>query len=285
MSFAGFTPSSCPHGLPHGSKNCWGCAYNKNYNKCMHNHLESECKTCRWKQPDLSSDSSQNVCQHWISVTDKCYICEREKKRLNHFHNETIKVNENNFFGDRIMKLKDYVDPNSVNNTYPRTVNEGGNTFEAKSEISGREYNNRTKDMNNGNINSFMKRSLETVGFIEQNNNKNLWHNSIANNSFPNLHMSSSEAENTHLGISTRGHRKLDGTDFNNNLHLRRSMLQPDFRQGNRFYEDKPSNTRRNSYRGLGNQNAQKFQDQTKQMYSEMDYTKAYDRAAGINRG
>ena len=68
-------------------------------------------------------------------------------------------------------------------------------------------------------------------------------------------------------------------------LHLKRSMLQPDLRQGNRFYEIKPENTRRENHRGIGNENARKFQNQTEEMYKDMNWSKSYDIAAGINRG
>lgn len=270
---------TCSHGNLIENNNCWACSYNNNYKQCNHNILENKCNICKWNKSNISTNTS-NICQHWIPVSKKCYICEREKKRLSHFQNETIKLNENNFFGEK-SQFHNYINPNTTNKTYPKTEND--NIHNARREISGRDFNNRTKDMNNNNINSFMRRSLETVGFIE-NNNKNIWQTSLINNSFPNIPISNVN-ENSHLGISTRGTRKLDSTDFNNNLHLRRSMLQPDFRQGNRFYEDKPFNTRRDSYRDVGNQNAKKFQDQTKQMYSEMNYTKAYDKAAGINRG
>lgn len=280
-----FQPSVCSHGIRIGSNECWGCSYEKGFKNCCHNEIESKCKICKWKQP---SNEQKKMCPHWVLIEDNCYICKRENKRKDHFHNETIKLNNNNFFDDRISQLTDYVNPNNINKKYPITVNDFGNksTNVAKIEISGREQNNRTKDyMNNNNINSFMQRSLDTVNFIEQNNNKNIWYNPISNNSFPTVHISDKDIDNTGLGISTRGRRKLDNTDFNSDLHLRRSMLQPDFRQGNRFYEDKPTNTRRETFRDMGNQNARKFQSQTEQLYRELDYTKAYDNAAGINRG
>lgn len=278
--YGGIVSSTCRHGFSLGSNTCLGCSYDKNYKKCKHNQIESNCRLCNINK----YKTVQKVCQHWNSITDECYSCEREKKRLNHFQHETIKLNENNLFNDT-NTMKDYTNPYNINKNYPQTVNNNRTNIEAKNEISGRENNNRTNDMINGNINSFMKRSLETLDFIENNNNQNLWHNPIINNSFPNFYFSNDDNHNTTMGISTRGGRKLDDTNFNNNLHLQRSMLQPDFRQGNRFYEDKPSNTRRDSYRGIGNQNVLKFQDQTKKMYNDLNYTKAYDTAAGINRG
>lgn len=284
-NFATFNPSVCQHGVALGSGECWGCSYDKGFKQCIHNEVESKCKICKWKQPN---SVKQKMCPHWIPINEKCYVCERDSERKKYFHNGNVKIRENsNFFGDRIINPKDYVNPDNINKRYPTTSNVDRHNLsnEAKTEVSGREQNNRTKDSNSGNVNSFMRRSLDTVGFIERNNNSNIWSNPIANSSFPMVHIANNEIENTYLGISTRGSRKLDNTDFNSDLHLRRSMLQPDFRHGNRFYEDKPTNTRRESFRRLGNENARNFQNQTERMYQEMDYTKAYDQAAGINRG
>ena len=80
--------------------------------------------------------------------------------------------------------------------------------------------------------------------------------------------------------MNTRKTKKTNECD----LHLKRSMLQPDFRHGNRFYEIKPTNTRRENYKGIGNDNARKFQDQTEEMYKSMNWSKAYDNVAGIGR-
>jgi len=281
---ATFKPSVCSHGIALGNGQCWGCAYDKGFKQCIHNKVESKCDICKWKQVSIDKPKKpigQKMCPHWVSIHEECYVCARDQERKKYFHNGNVKIRETgNFFGNRIIDPKDYVNPNDIKKKYPSTSNRNS-TSDAKVEYSGRSQNNRSKN----NVNSFMQRSLDTVGFIEQNNNKNIWSNPIANNSFPAVHISENEIENTYLGISTRGNRKLDNTDFNSDLHLRRSMLQPDFRQGNRFYEDKPTNTRRDSYRGLGNESARKFQNQTEIMYQEMDYTKAYDRAAGINRG
>jgi hypothetical protein len=283
-----FKPSVCQHGVTLGSGECWGCSYDKDFKQCIHHRVENKCNICKWKQPSVNKPIKQNLCPHWIPIHETCYVCERDSERKKYFHNGNVKIRENgNFFGNRIINPKDYVNPDDVNKNYPSTSNIDSQslTSEAKTELSGREHNNRTKDSKSGNINSFMRRSLDTVGFIERNNKSNIWSNSIANSSFPTAHIADNEIENTYLGISTRGNRKLDNTDFNNDLHLRRSMLQPDFRQGNRFYEDKPANTRRESFRRLGNENVRKFQNQTESMYREMNYTKAYDQAAGINRG
>ena len=296
-----FTQSICSHGIKSIDNNCWACSYDKNNKKCFHNIIESDCNTCKWKQishqdqhsqktQDITlKKKSQGVCPHWISLTDDCYICNREKERNKNFHNSNIKISDsNNFFDDRISQLSNYVNPDSSNKQYSKLENSMNNSLYDKAtndnskEISGRELNNRSKETN---VNSFMKRSLDTVGFIETNNSKNIWYNPIANSSFSNTHLSENDIESNYLGITTRGSRKLDDTNFNGDLHLRRSMLQPDLRQGNRFFEFKPTSTRRESFRNVGNESAIKFQNQNEEMYKKMNYTHAYDKAAGINRG
>ena len=234
MSFSNFTShiKTCQHNLPL-NQNGTSCRLCIYNTKCIHNMIENECNICKFKP------------------------------RREVFSNNNIKIiNSNNFFNDK-SQLGNYVNPDTTNKQYSKI-----NNVDPK-EISGREINNRSKETN---VNSFMKRSLYTVGFIETNNSKNMF-------------LTSKNDENSYLGITTRGNRKLDDTNFNGDLHLRRSMLQPDFRQGNRFFEFKPTSTRRESYRNDGNESALKFQNQTEEMYKKMNYTQAYDKAAGINRG
>lgn len=99
------------------------------------------------------------------------------------------------------------------------------------------------KEYSNSNL--FMKRNMQNIEFINDRQTK----------------------KHNHIGMNTRGKRKLDNTDFNQDLYLRRSMQQSDFRHGNRFYEVKPKNTRRDNYREIGNLNARKIQEQTKEIY------------------
>jgi hypothetical protein len=161
-----------------------------------------------------------------------------------------------------------YIDPNNLNLNYPQTQNREDTKFNC------REQNNRSLN----NVNSFMNRSLDTVKFIEKNNNKNIWFNPIVNTTCPKFNIVNNNFENINLGINTRGNRKLN---MNDNLHLNRSMMMPDFRQGNRFFEFKPENSRRETHRDIGNKNVMKFQNQTQQMFQNQDYAKAYDTAYG----
>ena len=258
ISLRSQTPSIkkvCNHNNPINGSTCWSC--------------------------EVESQSNVGKCPHWIPINKICYICQRENVRREQFYSGNVNSEKNSFFGKTIMGStnspvsigNDYIDPSNRNNTYPQTVNDAVSNC--------RDLNNRSK---NDGTNSFMSRSLETVNFIENNNSKNIWSNPIINSSFPTT-AGGGEADNIYMGINTRGARKMDTTDFNQDLHLRRSMLQPDTRQGNRFFEFKPTNTRRESYRDVGNQNAQKFQTQTEELYQKMNYTQAYDNAAGINRG
>jgi hypothetical protein len=297
------TQSVCSHGIKSIDNTCWACEYDKNHKKCFHNIIESNCNICKWKQIPPQQHTKvqqqmqqaplekklQGVCAHWISLTNDCYICNREKERQKHFHNSNVKITDsNNFFDDRISQLSNYVNPDSSNKQYSKlqnsTTSSSYNTQmpDTSKELFGRELNNRSKETN---VNSFMKRSLDTVGFMETNNSKNIWSNPIVNSSFPTTHISENDIESNYLGVTTRGHRKLDDNNFNGDLHLRRSMLQPDLRQGNRFFELKPASTRRESFRNVGNESAIKFQNQTEELYKKMNYTQSYDAAAGINRG
>ena len=91
--------------------------------------------------------------------------------------------------------------------------------------------------------------------------------NSLMNRSLQSMSFVNRQEEN--IGISTRNVRKVDNFD----THLSRSMLQPDFRQGNRFFEMKPENTRRENYRGIDNENVRKFQNQSQEFYkNELRY-------------
>ena len=165
-----------------------------------------------------------------------------------------------------------YINPNISNIKYATTNNREDTKFNC------REQNNRTNNSVIDNKNSFMNRSLESVKFIEENNNKNIWYNPIVNSSCPKFNIVNNKFENTHVGINTRGNRKLN---VNDNLHLNRSMMLPDFRHGNRFFEFKPENSRRETYRDIGNKNVIKFQNQTQRMFQNQDYAKAYDTAYG----
>ena len=266
--------------------------------KCLHNNIENNCFLCN--QIKKVNSQSKQVCKHWIPLNENCYVCKREKEREKLFNNSNVNGNINttpsngtnnqfggeiktnpNFFNDQILQTSDYMNPENSQKKYPTTSNRDSNNANNANNASS-----LRKDDKNGKVNSFMQRSLDTFGFIENNNSKNIWSNPIANNSFPSAHISNNESnESNYLGVSTRGNRKLGNTESNTDFHLKRSMLQPDFRSGNRFFEYKPTNTRRDSYKDLGNENARKFQNQTEQLFNEMDHTKAYDQAAGINRG
>ena len=204
------------------------------------------------------------------------------KRDYNSYYSSNFNSRDiNDFCENQINESKEYLNPNNMNISYPNVTNEWKNENVNNADNNCREQNNRTKM---GNINSFMERSLQNVNFIDSNNSKNIWSNPIANNSFPNFYTTDCNSidndDINYLGMNTRKTKKTNECD----LHLKRSMLQPDFRHGNRFYEIKPTNTRRENYKGIGNDNARKFQDQTEEMYKSMNWSKAYDNVAGIGR-
>lgn len=259
----------CNHTNTSNTGMCWDCLYQKSFNRCLHNNNTLDCHLCKLK---LSNENKTKTCKHWVPINIECYICTKQKQQTNSFNHN----------------LNNYVNPENINNRFSN-INNGrnfDNKFKSQSDIASRDINNRERD-SDGNINGFMKRSLETLGFIEENNNKNIWYNPISNTSIPtnkSFKMENLNILNKNCGINTRNNRKLDSYEDNSDLHLKRSLLQPDFREGNRFYEYKPTNTRRDSFRDINNQNARDFQCQSEKFYKDMDYTNAYDNAAGMNR-
>lgn len=108
--------------------------------------------------------------------------------------------------------------------------------------------------------------SVQNEQYTREKNNRT----SYTNNSF--IHRSMDIFSNTNtisynsssFGISTRGNRKIGEIDDKNHLH--RSFVQPDTRCGNRFFEHKPTMTRNNHTRDIGNQQASQFQQQTQEI-------------------
>ena len=274
----------CEHGILLENSTCWACKYIKNQQKCYHNKIENDCHECvSQKTQDIfkfhrNNKTNPNNLQKTIhSSIPSNNISKKDTRLMNNFNIRDI----NDFCENKLVTSNEYLNPNNIQKVYPNVTNEWKNEKINSSENNCREKNNRTKM---GNTNSFMERSLQSVNFIDNNNSKNIWSNPISN-SFPNFNINDCNTldsdESTYLGINTRNSRKMDDCD----LHLKRSMLQPDLRQGNRFYEIKPENTRRENHRGIGNENARKFQNQTEEMYKDMNWSKSYDIAAGINRG
>lgn len=225
-------------------------------------------------------------CNHNISIGTKCWGCVYQNnshdfkdtniksnpivnKNIPNYKENNLKNNSKdvgNFFEQNIIQSKQYISPNT-NPIYPSVIN-GWKPENSLTDISRSTYN-CIEQKNITRENLFRERLVQSIPFI--NNSKNIQSHQISD-SFQN---------DTYLGINTRSLRKIDDCD----LHLKRSMIQPDIRHGNRFYEIKPTNTRRDNYRGIGNENVMKFQNQTEKIYRDMNLSKSYDFAAGMNRG
>jgi hypothetical protein len=129
---------------------------------------------------------------------------------------------------------KEYVNPEKVNKSYSKV--------DKKVEQD---------------VGSFMKRSLDAMNFIKDNNSKNIWENPMVYSS--SIHTPNIErTDDVYMGMTTRKERKIDIKN-NEDMFLKRSMMGTDFRHGNRFYEIKPLNTRTFTYREHGNEQAIKF--------------------------
>lgn len=190
---------------------------------------------------------SFQVCQHRNSIKlahsglVHCDICPNEKK--NNF-------NKGGSFTNQFTKFSGYINPNNSNAIKRSRIGIG------RDDTKRANYEN---DL-------FMKRSLENLQFMQNNNKQNIWTNPISDGSFPKTHIHNPFMESIHKGVGTRQIRKISDSRSNNDLHLKRSLIQPDYRFGNRFMEYKPSDTR-NSNKNIGNQYANKYQQQSNELF------------------
>ena len=215
---------------------------------------------------------SFQVCQHRNPIgIVHCNICSNKKK--NNFNHNKYKSEANiphkykseanvpqeyknqNSFTNQFTKFSGYINPNNTKPFYPNIIK--------RSRIGiGRDDTKRANYEND----LFMKRSLENFQFMQNNNKQNIWTNPISDGSFPKTHIHNPFMESIHKGVGTRQIRKINDYGSNNDLHLKRSLIQPDYRMGNRFMEYKPSDTR-NSNKNIGNQYANKYQQQSNELF------------------
>tara|TARA_A100001015_G_C14594662_1_gene558083 strand:+ start:90 stop:563 length:474 start_codon:yes stop_codon:yes gene_type:complete len=145
------------------------------------------------------------TCPHWIPITQECYACIRDKKRAdNRFVNCSIKPKNKN----KSFHETDYIDDIFINN------NEYINPDNYRRQI----YTNKPNNQNSINTNN---RYFDT-----------------------NITQSLDLPASNFYGADTRNNNIKKQYKNSNNLHLRRSMIQPDKRYGNRFYEYKPHSSR-----------------------------------------
>jgi len=283
---------TCPHGIA-VRFDCYQCAFNQ------------------------VRQAQQGVCSHWIPKGQPCYACERQKGRENpfterpyipvdpkraqnncqpnqEFMQQQLGSDQSRFGNQMLPSMVGYTHPDDPNRDFPQPVNTvGGGRYRPPADprramSSGREQTQRSR--NEGPVMGYaMDRSLDESKFMQEQQG-HMWGNPLIRRNFPSPMEQKLEPQEeqtiTNYGVSTRKSRKIDPSGRNENIFLNRSMVQPDMRHGNRFYEympqtDRVSGQRRESDNMMANQ----FQQQSAQMYSEMDYQRAFDTGAAVGRG
>jgi len=153
--------------------------------------------------------SNSTTCPHWIPISQECYACARHKKREeNKFVNCTVQQNTSK---------------NNKRYNHMDTIFKNNNEYIDPNNSNRLPHTNNTSNNNNNLIDRF----------LDINNRNDV----IQSSDLPNVNF---------YGIDTRNNNSKKDTLSRNsyNLHLMRSMIQPDNRYGNRFYEYKPSGTR-----------------------------------------
>jgi hypothetical protein len=283
--------------------------------------LRFDCYQCAF---DHVKKSQQGVCSHWIPKGQYCYACTRTKDRKNPFTERPyIPVNEQrpqstfgqsqNFFQQQLKgnpssnpndpyshqmnpSYEGYTNADQPKGAFPKPVNSvGGGRFHPttdprRSMRTGRESTHRsqyTQRTGESDMGVFMDRSIDDSKFLAEQNKGQLWGNPLIKRNFPSPMDTKMVPTPTdsHGGVSSRASRKVDSAGRNEDMFLRRSMVQPDMRHGNRFYEIMPDTDRRASYRQSDNVRSTQFQQQSAQMHSNHDFRQAYASGASVGRG
>ncbi len=276
---------------------------------CLHGMgLQYNCALCQFER---AKASQSGVCSHWILKSDYCYACQRTKQRSNPFQ----KFNQKDKFQQKqpsyssthhsLPKQKNYhptqphyekkterfnpmgnrmfpqhhvgtVDPvgqkipqgythPDVPQKYPQVSNWGNQQTRNKTHRAT--YKKEP-------MGAFMNRSLETVDILSQQNPKSWSHNSWGQ--FRGNSQQQGSLMDYHQGVNTRGNHRTENMRKQQDLFLQRSLVQPDIRVGNRFFEEKPSDTRRARFSTISNQRSQTRQQQS--VY-QSNYSRAMRRA------
>jgi hypothetical protein len=280
---------------------------------CPHGvSLKFDCYQCAF---NVVKKSQSGVCSHWIPKNQSCYACKREMSKEDPFtkrpyipvnkntnistsapsmeffqQQQKNQINSDKYSNQMFPSFNGYITPDKTEPNFPQPVNSVGGgryrpaTDPRRSMLNGRDDTRRAQ--NDKDMGFMMNRSVQESGFLNhQQNTNNLWGNPVIKSNFPKVDEKNLEMI-PNYGINTRTLRKIDSAGRNENIFLNRSLVQPDMRHGNRFYEIMPQTDRQSgSKRASDNMMANQFQQQSAQIYSQMDYQKAFDSGASISRG
>jgi hypothetical protein len=121
-------------------------------------------------------------------------------------------------------------------------------------------------------IGFFLDRSLDDSKFMVHQKQGDMWGNPLIKRNFP----PPGEVVDSPNGINSRPGRKIESMGNNEDFFLKRSLVQPDMRHGNRFYEIMPESDRKEPLRQEDNANVKRFQEQSRQFYENYDFRRVY---------
>lgn len=285
---------------------------------CLHGiSLRFDCYQCAF---DKAKQEQPGVCSHWIPKNQPCSACHRLKYRENPFtqrphipvsnpshlsynpyslqsnlayrtkSDSNSNSNSNFMTSSMTPSMTGYVSPGESKQDFPQPVNTVGGgpyhppTDPRRSSMSSREQPHRAQ-YGMSNVGVFMERSLEQSNFVQHQNKNQMWGNPILQQNFPSpLEEKFEHSEPIpYMGISSRSSKKIDSKN-NEDFFINRSLIQPDMRRGNRFYEIMPSSGRKEPLRNSDNGRVDQFQQQQASMFQQMDYATAFQKGAGMGR-
>lgn len=258
-SFVQQNEKSCPHGISLRF-DCYQCAFD----------------TVR---------KNNSVCPHWISKSQPCYVCQRQSKE-SFTQKPHIPINQptmypqqqnSEFVQQQIQRQSDYqMLPSLPNYTHPDSKRDYPTPINTDLKDPRRMMSVGRSDTKR--VGYSMGRHLEESSFL-QNQQNNMWGGSMVEQMFPRP-----EKSDTHMAVGTRGDKKLDFSGRNENIFLNRSMVQPDMRYGNRFFEIKPESDRQSGRRDEENNGVNRFQHQNNELFGQKDFRQAFDGGAMMGR-
>lgn len=292
----------CPHGTSLRF-DCYQCAFDR-----VKNNHPGVCS--HWIPKDQYCYACARLKDRENPFTERPYIPVTQQKPQSTFGNsytffEQQKGDSSNIYSPQVTaKFEGYINPEQSNKEFPQPINSFGgryypSTDPRRSMSVGREATHRSQyeQSKESKLGVFLDRSLDDSRFMASHQGGDMWGNPLIKRNFPspmneqvastqpvNSDMVGSQSSQMYSGISSRKTRKLDFGGQNEDMFLKRSLIQPDMRHGNRFYEIMPETDRRQSYRQEDNVRSTQFQQQTAQIAADADFRSAYNSGAAMGR-
>lgn len=244
----------------------------------------------------------RKTCRHWVPIENLCYICKKEQERPFTLRGRPEVFQNPSPTQGRPLQTHQMPglqapngyrhpdDPRKKNYPMPITSVDPRRFMQTDRDNTYRSgYTRRTVETETGqrDMGIAMARALDTAQSLPPSGYHPGWGpqgemDPMMNNRHEQPTVPQPMNVNAHAGLNTRSERKLgQGTDLQN-MWLERSMVQPDMRFGNRFYEHLPQGTRKERS-STSNTRAQERQDASR-VYENRDYSESFDRGAQVGR-